>query len=45
VNELTQALIADSAAAPPAHILDGVNSDLAHEALPFVPHTIYPWIG
>ena len=40
VNELTQALIGDSAAAPPAHILEGVNSELAHEALPFAPHTI-----
>ena len=41
MNELTQALIGDSAAAPPAHILEGVDSDLAHEALPFAPHTIY----
>jgi uncharacterized damage-inducible protein DinB len=41
VNELTQALIGDSAAAPPAHILEGVGSDLAHEAIPFAPHTIY----
>ena len=41
MNELTQALIGDSAAAPPAHILEGVNSDLAHEPLPFAPHTIY----
>jgi uncharacterized damage-inducible protein DinB len=41
VNELTQALIGDSAAAPPAHILEGVNNDLAQEALPFAPHTIY----
>jgi hypothetical protein len=40
VNDLTQALIADSAAAPLAHILEGVNNDLAHEALPFAPHTI-----
>ena len=41
VNELQQALIADSAAAPPAHILEGVAEDLAHQALQFAPHTIY----
>jgi uncharacterized damage-inducible protein DinB len=41
VNELEQALIGDSAAAPPAHILEGVADDLAHQALQFAPHTIY----
>src|SRR5271165_693406 len=41
MNELTQALIGDSAAAPPAHILEGVADDLAHHALQFAPHTIY----
>jgi uncharacterized damage-inducible protein DinB len=41
VNELAQALIGDSAAAPPAHILEGINSELAHESLQFAPHTIY----
>ena len=33
MNELEQAIIGDSAAAPPAHILEGVESDLAHRAL------------
>jgi uncharacterized damage-inducible protein DinB len=41
VNELQQALIGDSAAAPPAHILEGVADDLAHQALQFAPRTIY----
>ncbi len=41
MNELAQALIGDSAAAPPAHILEGVAEDLAHQALQFAPHTIY----
>ena len=41
MNELQQALIGDSAAAPPAHILEGVAEDLAHQALQFAPHTIY----
>jgi len=35
MNELTQALIGDSAAAPPAHILEGVSDDLAHQTLQF----------
>jgi uncharacterized damage-inducible protein DinB len=41
MNELAQALIGDSAAAPPAHILEGVQSDLAHRVLEGAPHTIY----
>jgi hypothetical protein len=41
MNELQQALIGDSAAAAPAHILEGASSDLAHQALQFAPHTIY----
>jgi uncharacterized damage-inducible protein DinB len=39
--ELAQALIAESYAAPPAHILEGLPDDLAHRVLPNVPHTIY----
>ena len=38
---LQQALIGDSAAAPPAHILEGLPSDLAHQAIQGAPHTIY----
>jgi hypothetical protein len=41
MNELEKALIGDSAAAPPAHILQGLESDLAHRSLQGAPHTIY----
>lgn len=41
MNELQQVLIGDSAAAPPAHILEGIASDLAHHAIQGAPHTIY----
>jgi uncharacterized damage-inducible protein DinB len=41
MNELVQALIAESYAASPAHILEGLPDDLAHRELPNVPHTLY----
>jgi len=41
MNELAQALIADSYAAAPAHILEGLTEELAQRELPNVPHTIY----
>jgi uncharacterized damage-inducible protein DinB len=41
MNELEQALVGDSAAAPPAHILEGIAEELAHRSLQFAPHTIY----
>ena len=41
MNELQQALVGDSAAAPPAHILEGLPGDLAHRAIEGAPHTIY----
>src|SRR5712672_3599989 len=41
MNELAQALIAESYAAPPSHILEGLTDDLAHRELPNAPHTIY----
>ena len=41
MNELAQALIAESYAAQPSHILEGLTDDLAHRELPNVPHTIY----
>jgi hypothetical protein len=41
MNELAQALIAESYAAPPSHILEGLTEDLVHRELPNVPHTIY----
>ena len=41
MNELEQTLIGDSAAAPPAHILEGIQTDLAHRVIQGAPHTIY----
>ena len=41
MNELAQALVAESYAAPPSHILEGLTDDLVHRELPNVPHTIY----
>ena len=41
MNELAQALIAESYALPPSHILEGLTDDLAHRKLPNAPHTIY----
>ena len=41
MNELERALIGDSAAAPAAHILEGLNDGLVHGELANVPHTIY----
>ncbi|MGC2163496.1 MAG: DinB family protein [Silvibacterium sp.] len=40
-NELERALIGDSAAAPPSHILESISDDLAHKKIPGTPHTIY----
>ena len=41
MNELAQALIGDSYAAPAAHIIEGLNDELAHKKIPGAPHTIY----
>jgi uncharacterized damage-inducible protein DinB len=41
MNELAQALTAESAYAAPAHILQALPEDLAHRSLSGVPHTIY----
>jgi uncharacterized damage-inducible protein DinB len=41
MNELGKALIADSYAAHPAHIVEGLDPDLAHRSVLGVPHTIY----
>jgi uncharacterized damage-inducible protein DinB len=41
MNELAQALIAESYAAPPSHILEGLTHNLVHREIPNVPHTIY----
>jgi hypothetical protein len=41
MNELERALSGDSAAAPPAHILEGLTDDLVHRSIAGAPHTIY----
>jgi len=41
MNELERALVSDSAAAAPSHILEGISDDLAHKRVPGAPHTIY----
>jgi uncharacterized damage-inducible protein DinB len=41
MNELEQALIGDSAAAPPDHILEGLDDESAQRRIPRAPHTIY----
>jgi uncharacterized damage-inducible protein DinB len=41
MNELEQTLIGDSAAAPPAHILEGIESELAQRVIGGAPHSIY----
>jgi uncharacterized damage-inducible protein DinB len=41
MNELAQALIAESAHAAPAHIVEAVPDELAHRAVAGAPHTIY----
>ena len=41
MNELERALVADSAAAPPSRILEGLTDDAAHRSVPGAPHTIY----
>ena len=41
MSELAQALVADSYAAAPSHILDDLSDDLVYRTLPNIPHTIY----
>jgi len=40
-NELERTLTGDSFAAPPSHILEGIDDALAHKELPGAPRTIY----
>lgn len=40
-NELARVLGGDSAAAPPAFILEGISEDTAHRRIPLAPHTIF----
>lgn len=41
MNELARALVGDSAAAPAAHILEGLSEKLALGEIAHAPHTIY----
>lgn len=41
MNELQRILIADGVGAPPSHVLEGVDDQLAHRRIPGAPHTIY----
>jgi uncharacterized damage-inducible protein DinB len=41
MNELALALIGDSYAAAPSHILGGLTEQQAHHEIPNTPHTIY----
>jgi hypothetical protein len=41
MDELERILISDSAAAPPAFILEGLSSDAAHRTVDGAPRTIY----
>jgi hypothetical protein len=41
MSELEQVLIGDSAAAPPSHILEGLNVELSHRKPAGAPHSIY----
>jgi hypothetical protein len=41
MNELERTLISNSAAAPPAHILEGISEELAHRKIARAPRTIY----
>jgi uncharacterized damage-inducible protein DinB len=40
-NELELVIAGDSAAAPPAHILEGLSAHAANRPIPGAPHTIY----
>ena len=41
MDELERALVADSAAASPSHVLEGLSGDLADRVVPGATHTIY----
>ena len=41
MDELERALVADSAAASPSHILDELSEDMADRVVPGANHTIY----
>lgn len=41
MNELERVLVGDSAAAPPAHILEGLSDELVRRPVQDLPHTIF----
>jgi hypothetical protein len=41
MNELQRILVADGVGAPPSHVLEAIDDDLAHRRLPGAPHSIY----
>jgi len=41
MNELAQALIGDSYAAPASHIIEGLSDEIVHRRRANIPHTIY----
>jgi uncharacterized damage-inducible protein DinB len=41
MNELQRNLIGNGYGAPPAHILEAINEEMAHRRHPGAPHTIY----
>jgi uncharacterized damage-inducible protein DinB len=41
MNELEKVLSGDSAAAPPAFILEGIPEDMAHRRIGLAPHTMF----
>ena len=41
MSEFVQALIGESYAASPAHIIEGLNDEIVHRQMTNVPHTIY----
>ncbi len=41
MSELTNALIGNSASAPPAHVVEALDEDIVHRPLAGAPHTIY----
>jgi hypothetical protein len=41
MNELQRILIADGVGAPPSHVLEALDDELAHRRIPGAPHSIY----
>jgi uncharacterized damage-inducible protein DinB len=41
MNELQRILIGDGVGAPPSHVLEAIDEDLARQRIPGAPHSIY----